>query len=126
MGQADGHFAQGGELILVKNLAQVPGITDGPVLDAVFVVEQGSRNRDWDFLSRRRQEAGLITLDNTRGELIGIAHRLGDAPGFIDAWIECADELTQNFLRIVSQSLGSAVVIVNHAALAIGRHHNIT
>ena len=125
MGQADGYFTQCGELILVKNLAKVPGVTDSPVLGAVFVIEQRSRNRDGDLFSRCRHETGLKTLDNAWRKLIGIAHGLGHAPGFIDARIESAHELTQGLLWVVSQDLRSAVVVVDHAPLTVRRYHDV-
>ena len=120
VGETDRDLAQGRELVLAADLAQVLRIADRAVFDALVVIEDRAGDRDGNVLPGASDEGRLERLDPGLTAVLGTPHRAPDPARLVDRRIEEADEFAEHLLGLVAEGVVGAVVEVDDAPLAIG------
>src|SRR5206468_223027 len=115
--EADRHLAQGRELVVTADLAQVLGEADRAELVAFGVADDraGDQDRDADAVLRHEGRLAVLALPHRRHHLAGLG----------EVGIEARHVLAEDLVRRVAEGLPRAVVVEGDGTLAIDGDHDV-
>jgi hypothetical protein len=114
---ADRHLAEGGELVLAADLAQVLGEADRAELAAGRIADDRARDHHRDALPALGHEDRLAVLAR--------AHRGHHLAGLRDVGIEARHVLAQDLLWRVAERLACTVVVEADGAVDVDGDHDV-